>query len=165
VIESITPSSNSSNTIQNHSRIFSITSSTYTNSFSTAIISQEQASKNYSPHMEAEHNDPPSAKRSGDVELQTNSLIIETQRPCIPNRRIYGNDWINAYISSINSSRPMLPRITPSFSPNDSSTISIKWEHPYSYEHFEHQILENLHIELINREIEWINPLVFATKV
>ena len=116
-------------------------------SMSTSTPSQDKSDYKQQPHSDSSLADS-----------------ILTKRRSVPNKRVYGDEWINSTIISTPSSRTIIGRILNQPDTSDHLNNLVDWDCPYIFEFLGHQALDNLNVDPISREIESMHPFSFAAK-
>ena len=81
-----------------------------------------------------------------------------------PNRKIFGDDWVNHAIQLTPSSRTLIGNIVPDLSHDDIFLYSLDWDAPFTEDFRSYHATNVLHIDPHDNEVEWYHPFTLAAK-
>ena len=98
-------------------------------------------------------------------ELTDPGITIKDKRAQKPNKRVFGDKWVNHTVQLTPISRTMLGHIVPSLNHDDLFLHSIDWDAPLieGY-HAYHHSLNLLHIDPYDDQVDWFHPFTLGAK-
>jgi hypothetical protein len=81
-----------------------------------------------------------------------------------PNRKIFGDDWVNHSIQLTPTSRTLIGNIVPALSHDDIFLHSLDWDAPFVDDFRSYESTNILHVDPHDNEIEWFHPFTLAAK-
>ena len=101
------------------------------------------------------------ARRTREQPIESGIPGPRTRRP---NRKIFGDDWVNHTVQLTPTSRTLLGDIVPGLSHDDLFLYSLDWDAPFVEVYESYNATNVLHIDPHDNEIEWYHPFTLAAK-
>ena len=102
-----------------------------------------------------------------DIEEEGDAIstkpLTPFKRTRIPNRRIFGEEWVNFSICLTPGSRTMFGTILPC-THDDLFLHSLDWDAPFRGSYAAFEPLNALHIDPVTNETEWFHPFTLGAK-
>ena len=109
-------------------------------------------------------NLPPPGPPPRNMRIRPPESGIPPPRTRRPNRKIFGDDWVNHSVQLTPTSRTLLGNIVPGLTHDDMFLYSLDWDAPFADDLQSYHAANILHIDPHDNEIEWYHPFTLAAK-
>ena len=98
------------------------------------------------------------------VVVDDETVVTENKRTRRPNKRVFGDEWVNHTVQLTPRSRTLLGNIVPGLTHDDMFLYSLDWDAPYLEAYVSYHHANELHIDPYTNEVEWVHPFTLGAK-
>ncbi len=92
------------------------------------------------------------------------TVVIENKRTQRPDKRVFGDKWVNHTVQLTPRSRVILGHIVHSLSHYNMFLHSWDWDAPFVYAYTSYHSINELYVDPYTDEVKWIHPFTIGAK-